>query len=414
MGYTYDKDGKKTDNGISGTLNKSWPGDLWKTGGASTWLGGTYEPKTGLAYFGTGNPAPWNSHLRKGDNLYSCSTVAIDLKTGQIKWSYQNTPHDGWDFDGVNEFVLFDMDGRQASGGKADRNGFFFVIDADQRAARQRLPVRQQDHLGHGLRPQDRPAELHRREPPGRPDPGQRPQEGHHRVRRARLPRRQELDADGLQPRDGAVLRARPTSGAWTSGTSPSPTRRARPISAPASPSSRSTTTTSASLRAMDPKTGKIVWEIQEQGAAVGRRADHRAATSSSPARPRAILKAVRRQDRQGAVEVQDRLGRGRARRSPGDRTASNMSRVMSGWGGAVPLWGGEVAKKVAAYQPGRHALGVQDPGRQDRAGGRPGQGRARRLRPVRSSVRQDTRAAAGGGTARLLPPAPRRPQEHP
>ncbi|MEP7299180.1 MAG: PQQ-binding-like beta-propeller repeat protein, partial [Burkholderiales bacterium] len=67
MGYTYDKDGKKAENGISGTLNKSWPGDLWKTGGSATWLGGSYDAKTGLAYFGTGNPAPWNSHLRQGD-----------------------------------------------------------------------------------------------------------------------------------------------------------------------------------------------------------------------------------------------------------------------------------------------------------------------------------------------------------
>jgi hypothetical protein len=73
MGYTFDKDGNKKENGVSGTTGKSWPGDLWKTGGAATWLGGTYNSKTGLAYFGTGNPAPWNSHLRKGDNLFSCS-----------------------------------------------------------------------------------------------------------------------------------------------------------------------------------------------------------------------------------------------------------------------------------------------------------------------------------------------------
>ena len=52
--------------------NQSWPGDLWKTGGAATWLGGTYDAKTGLAYFGTGNPSPWNSHMRPGDNLFSC------------------------------------------------------------------------------------------------------------------------------------------------------------------------------------------------------------------------------------------------------------------------------------------------------------------------------------------------------
>ena len=92
-------------------------------------LGGTYDPSTGLAYFGTGNPSPWNSHLRPGDNLYSSSTVAIDVATGQIKWHYQTTPHDGWDFDGVNEFITFDMDGKRM-GAKADRNGFFYVLDA--------------------------------------------------------------------------------------------------------------------------------------------------------------------------------------------------------------------------------------------------------------------------------------------
>ena len=129
MGYKYDKDGNKTENGISGTTNKTWPGDLWKTGGAATWLGGTFDASTGLAYFGTGNPSPWNSHLRPGDNFFSCSTVALDVATGQIKWHYQTTPHDGWDFDGVNEFVTFDMDGKRL-GGKADRNGFFYVIDA--------------------------------------------------------------------------------------------------------------------------------------------------------------------------------------------------------------------------------------------------------------------------------------------
>ncbi|MDZ7814341.1 MAG: PQQ-dependent dehydrogenase, methanol/ethanol family [Ideonella sp.] len=129
MGYQYDDKGNKTEIGVSGTTNKTWPGDLWKTGGAATWLGGTYDAKTGLAYFGTGNPAPWNSHLRKGDNLYSCSTIAIDIKTGQIKWHYQNTPNDGWDYDGVNEFITYDQDGRRL-GAKADRNGFFYVNDA--------------------------------------------------------------------------------------------------------------------------------------------------------------------------------------------------------------------------------------------------------------------------------------------
>jgi alcohol dehydrogenase (cytochrome c) len=129
MGYKYDKDGNKTENGMTGTLNATWPGETWKTGGASTWLGGTYDPQTNLVYFGTGNPGPWNSHIRKGDNLYSSSTLALDPDTGKIVWHYQNTPNDGWDFDGVNEFITFDMDGKRV-GGKADRNGFFYVNDA--------------------------------------------------------------------------------------------------------------------------------------------------------------------------------------------------------------------------------------------------------------------------------------------
>jgi alcohol dehydrogenase (cytochrome c) len=127
MGYLNGKE-----NGITGQTNKSWTGDLWKTGGAATWLGGTYNPETNLIYYGTGNPAPWNSHLRKGDNLYSCSTVAIDVDTGKIVWHYQNTPHDGWDFDGVNEFITFKNKDGRVLGGKADRNGLFLSPSTPQ------------------------------------------------------------------------------------------------------------------------------------------------------------------------------------------------------------------------------------------------------------------------------------------
>ncbi|MBL1143270.1 MAG: PQQ-dependent dehydrogenase, methanol/ethanol family [Proteobacteria bacterium] len=116
------------DNGISGKTNATWPGDLWKTGGAATWAGGTYDPQVDLIFYGTGNPAPWNAHLRPGDNLYSTSTVAIDPDTGKIKWHYQFTPNDGWDYDGVNETVSFNSGGKKLAG-HADRNGFFYVLD---------------------------------------------------------------------------------------------------------------------------------------------------------------------------------------------------------------------------------------------------------------------------------------------
>lgn len=133
MGYAYDADGKQTEIGITGgEAGKTWPGDMWKFGGGATWLGGTYDPDTDLLFFGTGNPAPWNAHMRPGDNLYTASTVAIDPDTGDIQWHYQTTPNDGWDFDGVNEFISFDMekDGQTVkAGAKADRNGFFYVLD---------------------------------------------------------------------------------------------------------------------------------------------------------------------------------------------------------------------------------------------------------------------------------------------
>jgi alcohol dehydrogenase (cytochrome c) len=195
MGFKYDKAGKATENGISGTTNKSWPGDLWKTGGAATWMGGTYDSGTGLAYFGTGNPAPWNSHLRPGDNLYSSSTVALDVGTGQIKWAYQNTPNDAWDFDGANE--------------RQGRSQWLLLRDRRQgRQAAERLPVRQEDHLGHRHRSQDRTSELRRGQSSGRPDQGRRWEEGRDGILGACLPRCEEPDADGVQPADQAVLRA--------------------------------------------------------------------------------------------------------------------------------------------------------------------------------------------------------------
>lgn len=123
---------------MTGTLNATWPGDLWKTGGGATWLGGSYDAETNTLVFGTGNPAPWNSHLRnagtpvdgnKGDNLYAASRLGIDPATGEIKWHYQTTPREGWDFDGVNEVVAFTDKSGAKKFATADRNGFFYVLN---------------------------------------------------------------------------------------------------------------------------------------------------------------------------------------------------------------------------------------------------------------------------------------------
>ncbi len=124
---------------MTGTLNASWPGDLWKTGGGATWLGGSYDIETNTIVFGAGNPAPWNSWLRDagqkndgtGDNLYAASRLGLDPATGEIKWHFQTTPREGWDYDGVNEVIAFtDKDGKKKFA-TADRNGFFYVLNRE-------------------------------------------------------------------------------------------------------------------------------------------------------------------------------------------------------------------------------------------------------------------------------------------
>ncbi|ANH08306.1 PQQ-dependent methanol/ethanol family dehydrogenase [Shinella sp. HZN7] len=131
---------KGKESTMTGTLNATWPGDMWKTGGGATWLGGSYDEDTRTLVFGAGNPAPWNSHLRnagtpvegnKGDNLYAASRLGIDPENGEIKWHFQTTPREGWDFDGVNEVVPFvDKDGNKRFA-TADRNGFFYVLNRE-------------------------------------------------------------------------------------------------------------------------------------------------------------------------------------------------------------------------------------------------------------------------------------------
>jgi alcohol dehydrogenase (cytochrome c) len=119
---------------------ETWMGDSWKYGGGAAWLVGSYDPQLNLIYFGASNAAPWGASGRGPDksdygnftNLYTASTLALDADTGKIAWHYQTTPYDTWDYDGVNELVLADLDinGKKTPVGlKADRNGFFYVLN---------------------------------------------------------------------------------------------------------------------------------------------------------------------------------------------------------------------------------------------------------------------------------------------
>jgi PQQ-dependent dehydrogenase (methanol/ethanol family) len=118
----------------------TWKGDSAKYGGAVAWNVGSYDPKLNLVYYGTSNPSPWTAAVRGNDssdigkfsNLYSASVVALNPETGNIVWHYQFTPHDAWDYDGVNELVFADLpfDGKKVPVVmQANRNGFFYVID---------------------------------------------------------------------------------------------------------------------------------------------------------------------------------------------------------------------------------------------------------------------------------------------
>ncbi len=344
MGYLNGKE-----NGISGTTNATWPGETWKTGGAATWLGGTYDAKTGLAYFGTGNPGPWNSHVRKGDNLYSTSTVAIDVKTGKIVWHYQGTPNDAWDFDGVNEFITFDMDGKRM-GGKADRNGFFYVIDATSGKLANAFPFVNGITWAKSIDIAT-----------GRPnfDPANRPGDP-------------AASADGKK---GSSVFAAPgfLGGKNQMPMAYSPKSKMffvptnewgmdiwnEPISYKKGGAYLGAGFTIrplfddhiGSLRAYDPKTGKMAWEVKNDAPLWG----GVLATGGDLVfwgTPEGYLKAA--DAKTGKVLWQFQTGSGVvAPPITWSEGGEQYISVVSGWGGAVPLWGGEVAKKVNFLEQG-------------------------------------------------------------
>lgn len=111
---------------------KTWPKGAYKTGGGGAWLTGSYDAQTDTLFWGVGNPGPWLATLRPGDNLYTDSVIAMNPATGKIKWHFQYTPNDTWDYDGTNETVLTDIDykGKSYKGlVSASRNGWFYAID---------------------------------------------------------------------------------------------------------------------------------------------------------------------------------------------------------------------------------------------------------------------------------------------
>jgi alcohol dehydrogenase (cytochrome c) len=113
--------------------NETWSGDSWMHGGAPIWVTGSYDPDLNLTYWGTGNPGPdWDGAARLGDNLYSCSVIALNPDTGKLQWYYQFSPHNEFDWDSTQTPVLADIEWQGRTRKVmlwANRNGYFYVID---------------------------------------------------------------------------------------------------------------------------------------------------------------------------------------------------------------------------------------------------------------------------------------------
>ncbi|MEB0136630.1 PQQ-dependent methanol/ethanol family dehydrogenase [Actimicrobium sp. CCC2.4] len=349
MGYKYDKDGKKTELGISGTLNKTWPGELWKTGGAATWLGGTYDATTGLAYFGTGNPSPWNSHLRPGDNLYSSSTVALDVMTGDIKWHYQTTPHDGWDYDGVNELITFDMGGKRM-GGKADRNGFFYVLDAKSGKLENAFPFVKKITWASSIDLKTGRPNYIEAGRPGDPTKGADGKKGTTVYAAPSFLGGKNQMPMAYSPKTNLFY---VPANEWAMEIWNEPVGYKKGAAFLGAGFAIRTINDDyiGALRAMDPKTGKIVWENKNVAPLWGG-----VMTTAGDlvfyGTPEGFLKALDARTGKELWKFQTGSGVVAPPITWMDGGVQYVA-VVSGWGGAVPLWGGDVAAKVSYLEQG-------------------------------------------------------------
>ncbi|NKJ40853.1 methanol/ethanol family PQQ-dependent dehydrogenase [Novosphingobium rhizosphaerae] len=341
-------------NGMTGKLNATWPGDLWKTGGGATWLGGTYDPDTNLVYFGTGNPAPWNSHLRQGDNLYTASTLAINPDNGQIVWHYQTTPHDGWDFDGVNEFIPFDatINGKAMKlGAKADRNGYFFVLDRTNGKFVSASKFVMQTTWANGFNPKTGRPNYIDENRPGAPDIAG----GSEAKGKTVFASPSFLGGKNWMPMaysDQTGLFYIPSNDwgmdIWNT---PIAYKKGAAYLGASFTIKPIVEDHIGALRAMDPKTGKIVWEYKNKAPLWGG-VMTTAGGLVFTGTPEGYLKAFDAKTGQELWKFNTGSG---VVGSPvtWEQDGEQYVAVMSGWGGAVPLWGGEVAKTFKEISQG-------------------------------------------------------------
>lgn len=169
----------------------TWPRDkdgnmveAWHHGGGAPWQSASFDPETNTIIIGAGNPAPWNTWKRTAeggnprdwDNLYTSGQVGVDPTTGEVKWFYQHTPNDAWDFSGNNELVLFEFDenGKTVKAtAHADRNGFFYLVNRENGDFIRAYPFVDNITWATHIDENGRPAEVEGQRPP-KPEPGEK------------------------------------------------------------------------------------------------------------------------------------------------------------------------------------------------------------------------------------------------
>jgi alcohol dehydrogenase (cytochrome c) len=336
---------------MTGTLNATWPGDMWQTGGGATWLGGSYDAETDTIVFGAGNPAPWNSWLRaagnptgtEGDNLYAASRIGIDPATGEIKWHFQTTPREGWDYDGVNEVVAYEDRAGNKRWATADRNGFFYVLNREDGAFVSAVPFVKEITWASGIDENGRPIFNE----PNRPgDPA--------------------AAADGAKGETVFAVPSflggknwMPMAFSQRTGNFYIPSNEwgmdiwNEPVTYKQGAAYLGSGFTIkpifedyiGSLKAIDPDTGEIKWEYRNPAPLWGG-VMTTAGGLVFTGTPEGKLIAF--DDETGEVLWSFQTGSGIVGQPiTWEQDGEQYVAVISGWGGAVPLWGGEVANKV-------------------------------------------------------------------
>lgn len=352
MGYIW-KNGKKMDNGISGgKAGQTWPADLWKSGGAAPWNGGTYDADTDLLFFGTGNPAPWNSHLRPGDNYFSSSRLAIDPDTGKIAWHFQTTPHDGWDYDGVNELISFDykQNGKTVkAAATADRNGFFYVLNRKDGDFIRGFPFVDKISWASGLDKNGRPIYIDSNRP-GNPADSKDGKKGRQVVATPSF-----LGGKNWMPmaysQDTELFYVPSNEWSMDIWNEPTAYKKGAAYLGAGFTIKANQEEFIGVLRAMDPKTGEEVWRYNNT-APLWSGVLATAGNLVFLGNPEGYLLGLNAKS--GKEEYKFNTGTGIVG-SPitWEMDGEQYISVLAGWGGAVPLWGGDVAKRVKNFNQG-------------------------------------------------------------